>query len=307
MEKSVVRMPSTIWRIHLRSDGKDPDRFCFDNGIVGIGWAVGDPNQLYDWDSYLLAAQKQHGAQRSWKDAISALKNQVMVNDLIWARRTDGVYFLGRVIGEWEYRSDPGAWNADIENVRPCDWVEIGTVSGAPGKVVSSFIPPRTLQRVNGDEVATYSQYRYNEAARDFRYQLLPASKDIFELLSAEDCEDLVGMYLQHRGYVLVPSSCKADTLAYEYELRNSRTGQRAVVQVKRGSSDVLNTQTLADAADEVFLFSTAEQYRGDPKANVRCLHCDDLEAFMRDHPDVLPDRIRAWLQIRDELASPTR
>ncbi len=305
MSERIGAVSCTTWRIQLRSSGKDPDRFCFDKGVMGIGWSVGDLNQGHDWNDYLLLAQKAHGGQRSWRDAIGALK-QISVDDLVWARRSDGVYFLGRVTGGWEYRSDPAARSADIVNIRRCDWVRIGTVSEVPGKVVSSFIPPKTLQRVTGAEVSIYSQFRYNEAARGFKYPLSSPSNDIFELLSAEDCEDLVGIYLQGKGYVLIPSSCKADTLAYEYELRNTKTGQRAVAQVKRGTRDFLDTHTLAEAADEVFLFSTAEQYRGGPKANVHCLSRSELEEFMSAHPDVLPDRIRTWVRIRDALASPS-
>ena len=43
--------------------------------------------------------------------------------DLCWIRnRATGGFCIGRIAGQWEYRSSPEYIEADIVNVRPCAW-----------------------------------------------------------------------------------------------------------------------------------------------------------------------------------------
>src|SRR6476661_2411467 len=78
--------------------------------------------------------------------------------DLCWTRR-NGVYYLGRIDGAWQYLHGGEAEKFDIHSVRPCNWLRVGLLDAVPGAVERSFGPARTVQ-AGGDETAeAYSRY----------------------------------------------------------------------------------------------------------------------------------------------------
>jgi len=142
----------------------------------------------------------------------------MQVNDLCWTRDWDGIYYLGRIASDWIYRGGSEYREADVVNIRECDWKKVGAIDSVPGKVVNSFIPSRTVQVVDDDSVRLYSQYLFNSLSETTYYFLQPVSTDFFSLISSDDCEDIIGIFLQEeKGYRMIPSSCKADTAAYEF------------------------------------------------------------------------------------------
>ncbi len=246
-----------IWRINLKSASRNnvnPRQFCLNNNIVGVGWRIDEKTRTIDWKEYHSKALNIYG-DKSWKTALNAIKNRIKINDLIWTRDKQNNYYIGRITSEWIYQSTKENLDADIINIRECDWVKVGTVDSVPGKLVNSFIPARTLQRVNSDSVKMYSQAIYNEYKKEEIYQLKKnESNDIFSLLSSDDCEDLIAMYVQiKKNYFLIPSSCKSDMMRYEFELKNKITGKSAVVQVKNGDVN-LNSNDYCNLDCQVYL-----------------------------------------------------
>jgi hypothetical protein len=59
------------------------------------------------------------------------------------------MYFLARVLRPWSYSDLAENRDADIVNVRPVEMFNVGDVSDVPGKVVASFRPARTFQRID--------------------------------------------------------------------------------------------------------------------------------------------------------------
>lgn len=53
--------------------------------------------------------------------ASNTLINKVNYGDLIWFRDFDGIYYLGKIIGEWKYVDDEIFKCADLINVRPAE------------------------------------------------------------------------------------------------------------------------------------------------------------------------------------------
>ena len=77
-----------------------------------------------------------------------------------------------------------------------------------------------------------------------------------------EETEDLVFLYLQSRGWYVVPNSRKGNTLRFEFMLAHSQTGDKALTQVKTG--DVrLNIDAYADHHWHIFLFQSKGHYDG--------------------------------------------
>lgn len=289
------RLP-TIWRINLKSkptSNVDPRRFCIENGILGFGWPV-PTAQITTQDEYRRAAASHYPADKGWAKAFRALQT-MSEGDLCWTRDRKGMYYLGRVTGGWTYVATDAHVQADIVNIRPCDWKPVGLVEEVPGKVVASFRPAATVQRILDSTVQFYSALLYNEREPS-TYVLRKGTPDLFSLLGDEDCEDLVGLWMQLDGYLLLPSSCKLDTVGYEWVMVHRDTGARAYAQVKSGKNN-LRPGEYADSQHLVYLFTSQGQFEGARPDNVRCIERSEMREFVTRHRVVLPIRIRRWLE----------
>ncbi len=268
-----------------------------------MGWPV-DSEEEITWDNYYKLGEEEYYNKRDkgWWPALNAIKNRMQINDLCWTRDWDGIYYLGRITSDWCYRGDSEYKKADVVNIRECDWKKAGEIDSVPGKIVNSFIPSRTVQVVKDDSVRLYSQYLYNSLSENNFYSLQQVSTDLFSLISSDDCEDIVGIFLQEKkGYRMIPSSCKADTAAYEFVLKHRETGRAAVAQVKQGYVN-LNIDDYSVLSSEVYLFTTHGEYTGRTSNNVHCLDTEEIRNFALDQQQIMSDRLRTWIKISNEL-----
>ncbi|MBP9019747.1 MAG: hypothetical protein KBG04_08020 [Bacteroidales bacterium] len=295
----------TIWRLNIKTaseDNVDPRQFCINLKILGVGWAV-DNLDNNDWDTYYKLAEEEYynKGDKGWWPAVNALKNRMQLNDLCWTRDWSGVYYIGRIKSDWRYEAGDQYRSADVVNIRDCDWKTVGEVDAVPGKVINSFIPSRTVQAVYDESVEIYSAFLYNSLSDDYIYPLKSISTDLLSLISSEDCEDIVGLFLQEKGYRIIPSSCKADTAAYEFVMKHVSSGKSAVAQVKQGFVDIDMT-AYSCLPSEVFLFTTHGQYIGTPAENIICLSPHEICDFIKNHHAILSDRIKRWISITEQL-----
>lgn len=300
-----------VWRINLKpgsASGIDPRKLCLTNGIVGVGWQIDYTKEPIDWETYEKEATKIYydKGDKSWRPAINAIHNRMKLDDLIWTRDWQGVYYVGRITSDWYYDTSRDCEQADMINVRKCDWQKVGTIEAVPGKIVNSFIPARTVQRVTGDTIEIFSKYIYNKISGNQFYQIKIAdNSSIFSLLSSDDCEDILGLYLQlNRNYMIVPSSCKSDTMNYEYELIDRANGQKAVVQVKNGDVN-LNIKDYSDIDSKIYLFTTKGNYIGKLTENIEFMESDKMEKFVFEMTNLMPQKIKNWIEIYTELKQP--
>ena len=299
---------STIWRLHIKPDSAedvDPRKFCFDKGILGIGWPV-DANGPIDWSTYCALGEDEYrdGHER-WRKAANAII-QMAIDDLCWTRDENANYYLGRITGAWEYCWTEEYLAADIVNVRPCEWFRVGGVDSVPGKVVNSFRPGATVQRVKDATSSLYSKIKFNLLSECAIYDLYgnEDNPDLFSLISPDDCEDIVGVYLQEKhGYRLIPSSCKRDTGKTEFVLK-AVDGRRVNVQVKQGNValDVEDFKHDRDNPCEWFLFTTQGQYYGEGDEYLRCLSPDEMRAFAFDNKNIMSDRVRTFIDFCERI-----
>lgn len=304
-----------LWRIHLKPkphEETDPRRFCFDRNVAGVGWPVKHEGATVDWGRYGALYPVCHPGDRSGLVATGFLR-EVRVGDLIWSRDWAGEYYLGRVTSPWRYEIDPEYERADIVNVVGCEWIRAGAVDVVPGRVVNAFRPARVLQRIRNEESLAYSMHlfsRRNDAEGTDFWQKRPSFRhggDPFYFLSPDDCEDLVGLYLQERGWTILPSTCKPSTQTYEYLLHHRETGETAAVQVKQGSKK-LPVELYNDLqVDRFFLFATDGLYGGTPAPNVTCLDPVELRAYLLDRAVHLAPRLQMWVEVAARLADEAR
>lgn len=288
-----------IWRLNINPDsdeGTDPRRFCLEKGILGFGWSIESSSSEVDWEEYQAKAAEKYG-DRSWKAAINGLHDRMEKGDLCWTRDHDGSYYLGRVEGPWRYEGGIEYREADIVNVRDCNWVKVGSPDAVPGKVINSFFQG-TLQRVTGDAIREYSDMLYRRLSEMGESDVNIGAEDLFSLLHPEDCEDLVALYLQEQGYRLIPSTCKKSTVNYEYVLKHRDTGEKAVVQVKRGNVP-LDAEEYQALDGTVYLFTSGGDQRGEA-SNVTFIDPSTIRGFLQENRQILPERVLQWAEVLD-------
>ena len=291
----------TVWRIHLRASGVNPDKHCLEKGIVGVGWQVDNALDNCSLEEYWKLGRMKYGNSRWWS-APNAIAKKMQIDDLVWTRDEQGCYYLGRVVGDWFYDTTEAAKKADIVNVRKCEWHKIGTAEKIPGKVVSCFSGRgRAVQKIDGgDTINNFSQKTYNKATRNQFYKVGKLSNaDIFSLLSSDDCEDALAIYLYLKyDYFIIPSTCKKNTMGVEYVLINKKTGKSAVAQVKSGNVR-LNRDVFSKFDTDVFLFATCGQYYGSEKPNITTINPCVIKEFLYEPANLhlLPEKIRTWVE----------
>lgn len=298
---------TNVWRLNIKTDSSesvDPCKFCINKGILGVGWPV-DSEEEITWENYYKLGENKYynKGDKGWWPAINAIKNRMQINDLCWTRDCQGIYYLGRVTGDWIYCGDLEYRKADVVNIRDCDWKMIGEVDSVPGKVLNSFIPSRTVQVVDNDSVRLYSQYLFNSLSTTNYYFLKSVNTDLFSLISSNDCEDIIGIFLQEKkGYRIIPSSCKSDTAGYEFILKHRYTGKTAIVQVKQGNVD-LNIDNYSNLTSEVYLFTSHGKYTGKTANNVHCIDVAEIRNFVISNQNIMSDRLTTWIKIAEDLS----
>lgn len=288
-----------LWRVHLKPGGADRrtnvPKFCIDQRIVGVGWPVASrPSSKAEY--WKLFDQKYPKR----KSSVKAVVEGMAVGDLAWVR-CGMTYYLGKINGEWEYRSGKGYGPADVHNVRPWDWVEVGEMDKVPGAVVTAFIRGQAVRRVRGASSLLYSRYLYAKLKGEpLAPELVEARADILELLLPEDLEDVAALYLQlARRCLLFPSTCKKDTKWVECLFSSAEDGGLVGLQVKRGN-DRINRDKYSDFHGTVYLFQTRGLYDG--KSNPKCvvLEPHEMRKFVLDQRALMPGRVQAWINFAE-------
>jgi hypothetical protein len=226
------------------------------------------------------------------------------INDLCWTRDLDGIYYLGRVSSSWRYENDEPYRRADVVNVRDASWVTIGTADKVPGTFLRRFIRGPTVQCIKDPTTVTVSQLLYNrESGREVYKVSRMEDVDLYQLLSPQDLENLVAIYLQNEGYMVVPRTADDNTPKYEFALIH-RDGRRAALQVKSGNVNLRSEDyaEVADKVDEFFLFTSGGAYEGGPNTKIRLLDPKTVKAFASDYYHLMPDPIQVCIVLAGEL-----
>ena len=107
-------------------------------------------------------------------------------------------------------------------------------------------------------------------------------------LLDDEETEDLVFLYLQSRGWYVVPNSRKGDTMSFEYLVVNSKTGQKALTQVKTGNV-VIDKDQYVQYPQKIFLFQSNDLFSGVGSQSVVSISRAELLDFLNESLSWLP------------------
>jgi hypothetical protein len=281
-----------LFRIHIRPSGgsaniKETFDYCLRNTLLGVGWRTESNENTKEWDKYFTEASKIHDNLNICK----YINKWVSPEDLVWTRGVNGQqYYLARVISGWEYWMDQEAIERDIDiaNIFRVEFRKVA-IDEVPGKVTACFRASRTIQKIADKKAVEYSKYLWNRLV-DAKVYTVDKSKfsDIFMMLDDEETEDLVFLYLQSKGWYVVPNSRKADTMRFEYLAVNPKNGEKALTQVKTGNEH-LNKEEYSQDPHKVFLFQSNGLYDGEDSENVSCVAKQELNDFLHQSLTWLP------------------
>lgn len=301
----------TVWRAKMNSGNDDVDwdgtkEYARRKGVVGVGWghpSIRDGAQL---EEVIATISKYPDWLPAGPQVVRRLKDQVADGDLVWTRDKSGAYWLGKIKGPWRYDGSAEATKWDLNNVRPCQWVEASFRDfEVPGAVVRSFVgAAAALRRVVGEGAARVTSMMFeretNPRATSF---LLQPDDVITDLLDPTDVEDIALIFLQAKGWLLMPSSRMGDTPLYEAAFRHQDDGRIAVISVKSGANNQVPVEELVEAVNdaetdaEIFVCSTHDAFSAPPEKNgATAIWRRQLVQFMHERPELLPPRISRWL-----------
>ncbi|MCB1130029.1 MAG: hypothetical protein KDN05_02805 [Verrucomicrobiae bacterium] len=297
----------STFRIHIRPSGGlgNPGisfAYCLDEGVLGVGWPTYLDKGASTWEEYEAEASAHHDDL----SRVRYLKENVRKGHLIWTRCAAGEYYLAKVLSEWEYLTSAKALDADIVNVVRCKILKVPRIDAVPGKVVACFRPARAIQRIADERMGIYSRQLWNQLSGEEHF---PSSQthggEVFPFLGSEETEDLIFIYLQTLGWIVVPNSRKADTMSYEFYLIHRESRERAIVQIKTGNTG-LNADDWTGRNERVFLFQSNGLYSGREHPSIECISPAEIQAFMVRNRDFLPASTAYWMDhVGLEASSP--
>lgn len=293
-----------LWRMNLKPEsvqGVDAAAFCINQGVLGIGWRLdAPPASREDYWSRGEATFAKFG--RSWSASANAVLYRMQTGDLVWTRDCRGTYFLGRISGDWEYRATQEYQDADIINVRPCEWRKVGTMDYVPGAVINGFRAQATVQAVYDVSATLYSQFLFADLSGEKFNNKGGDLPEVINLLSPDDLEDVVAVYLQvEHGYLMFPSTCKIDTMAVECVFVAPETGARVGLQVRSGQL-VLDRKDYQDFEGLMYLFAASGIYTGSENPRCHCIPPSVIAKFMNENRKLMPGRVQKWLKFGDRF-----
>jgi hypothetical protein len=304
-----------VFRLHLRPSGVDPaqvTQFCLERCVIGCGWRLADfgqPDRLTDgnadFDEFWSAAEKywenqDHTERDRWWDGFSAAANsfgrRVHEGDFCWTRGADGNYWLCRVTAKpFRYRTGDDWDTYDIHMTRSVEWLSNSlTPDQVPGFIRLRFLRQgRAIEQIHHPAVHELCDGLFLNRRDGQPLQAIP-NLEIWDLLGAEEGEDLVSLYLQiQHGWHVVVSTAKISTRVYECVFRN-KMGMRAALQVKMGATPFEIEQPPA-GFDQFFIFN-GNRHIGPASPKVSYISRDELLQFAKAHLTLLPPMVLPYL-----------
>ena len=274
-------------------DREVPLEICRAGGFLGVGWEMG--SEPLDWPSYQRRAIERDGVVHAAVQEIYDLP----AGALIWTRDPDdGVYYLAKVTGPWQYLRGDAAESSRMHNVRRVRMVACDSTSQVPSSIVGCFVGGWVIQRIYDEVVARQSASLFAELTGEWGGGRPTLDDVLTSYLDDRDVLDLVRAYLHRTFGYLIRRPARRRTVAGSEDVLRDSFGREAVVRARRGGSAVscIAASLATGAVDQVFVFSPTGTYGPNLAPNVTQIDRDDVIEFMRGERRILPPGVRHWV-----------
>lgn len=239
---------------------------CIKNKIFGMGWEVKIPGfdsntkmTKENKDRYVEVYNKTGSVSLNAVNSYSKIKN----GDYVITRNKDGQYYVGKVSSDGAFylydENDADrrlfSWGCMVEEWKPC-----GAEMNIPSEIAGRF-----SQRYHStiQKIAKYRQKLLVMAMYgDLNIPKLGITRNNFvNSLNYMELEDLVSVFMsqRHRGYYLLPSTCKISQQNIEFCLKSGETGNLVTCQVKNKKKITIDhyiDKKVYDSYETIYLFS---------------------------------------------------
>lgn len=289
---------------------KTRQEYCFDKdkSIYAISWAVEKEAQPQNFDDY--KEKYKYKDDKGWKKAVDVMA-EIKSGDFIWSRRrASGKYMLTKV------KQDVTANTAkDFYAVEEADKYNLSVIcekwipfdlDQVPGLVANKFAHGTIKHCCSKADRDIETKY-IEGYCKNLYDGIKPEGFDITALkvlLHPDDEEDLLGIYLQRKGYILYPSTNKSGTAAYEYMLVKKEKGEikKAIVQCKMGKECIDMDDLRSNEDFDIYCVTDQGKVKNksDADKNLTDMKLDYLLQWAKDEEnyDLLPDRIKKYMKI---------
>ena len=308
-----------VFRINMKTDGnrKGQDEllnFCKSESIIGIGWSNSDFTDGLEYEENDVT-KIQTAIQKYLKNNNTSNKKRPTIGftaasncllrmekgDYIWTRGTKN-YALAKVTGGCKYISKKQMSDSDYKEYENYDigfYIPVKyisdelTLNDVPGKVLASFRAPNTVAPINdnvGEPLLKYSDAVFQGTEVKF------TSPKWETFLSADDIEEIVGLYLQVvKKLYIYTSTCKTETKTYEFMLVD-KNGVDYALQVKTGGNSI-NGDDYKNEELIVYLFATSDKVVINNPSKLKHITYSEIDSFIKSHKNLLPSRVQKWLE----------
>lgn len=296
----------SVWRLQTRTGSGHICEYCLNNSVAAMGWSLSDISEA-ERNNIKTFAEFSSYAELFYEnfDSVKRLESDVRPGDLIWMRY-NGIYYIGRVdeSSKWVFNSSKEATEADASNqLTNIKWQhhEISDEDTVPGVIATAFIKGSTFQRINKSGAMEYSALLYDRLAgteyySDIKLELSEAN--FYSLLSPEDSEDLLCLWLYHKyGYIAIPSTNKIATQLYECVLVDPKDGKHIYVQVKKGNIEI-DADVYKDLNGIVWFLNTEGTIKNiDKYTNMHIVKPTELYEFAlsEESENIMSESIKLW------------
>lgn len=308
----------STWKLSIKPDSEpefDAFELCREKSLIGIGWAGAylnsQPNTLEEAKSLVTHSYGE------WPYAARKLLEEVEPGDHVWLHQ-QGDYYLCKAQDEIVYGAEIDAQFAsyDLGHARRAQWIKVPEAF-VSGVIQRGTIAQRMIQRIN-----ITSEDR---ACNDIIFERLSGNPDwlpdidsevlscklksldmqsLFSVMTPDEVEDMVAMYLQAEGWCLIKSTCFRSKPTFEFSMVNKHS-EVCSVQVKSGNyPDPLPPEQYEKFVTDkiqIVLFSThPTPYPEGRKDRVRCLEHEEIFSWIVDNVWSMTEslKLKLWMHL---------
>lgn len=292
---------------------------CKQESVIAIGWNLdpkdswlSSPNTSIDVNKYRKLCEnadwyknrelrKKAGRAKKIPSSVENFQ-EIKEGAICWVRDSSDTYYVCKVTEAWKYDNTKESWALDIAQRYPCKWVKVGDATKAPASVVKKLITiGNTVSKIDDESLLKMSRWLFendgekaiDKAVKEFDDNNYTPEHIIYNITEYE-YEDIVGLYMQLKGFFIIPSTRYQSTKEYEFVAINKH-GEKSIVQAKqqKGMLKGKDYERLSETYTVYLACNGGVDMKGTDKDRIKEIKNTELETFIKENKSLLLDRIK--------------